>query len=173
MQFNLEDKSLKQLIHNGVLVPKYETKNFSILFRGEKKKLNPIQEEMAVAWVKKLETEYVKDEIFVKNFLQDFAQALNIGELNISDLDLSEIQQFIMEEKNRKLTLSRENRKKIAQERKAIRDVNKEKYGYAIIDGLKVEIGNYVVEPSSIFMGRERILFEGGGNKVPGKAISH
>lgn len=145
---------MKQLIHSGVLVPKYEAKGFSISFRGEKIELSPEQEEMAVAWVKKPETEYVKDETFAKNFFQDFAQALNRGEISPSDLDFSEIQKYVTEEKNQKLTMPREERKRVAQERKAIREANKERYGYAVVDGLKVEIGNYVVEPSSIFMGR-------------------
>ncbi len=145
---------MKQLIHNGVLVPMYEAKGFSISIRGDRINLSPEQEEMAVAWVRKLETEYVKDETFVKNFFKDFGQALNRGEINPSDVDFSEIHQYIMEEKNRKLIMSREERKQVAQMRKAVRETNKEKYGYAIVDGLKVEVGNYVVEPSSIFMGR-------------------
>ncbi|MFH0897181.1 MAG: DNA topoisomerase I [Candidatus Bathyarchaeota archaeon] len=145
---------MKQLIHNGVLVPRYATKGFFISFRGEKIRLNPEQEEMAVAWVKKLETEYVKDKTFVKNFFQDFAQALNRGEASPDDIGFSEIQQYFSDEKNRKLVMSKEDRKKVAQERKIARAANKEKYGYAFVDGIKVEIGNYVVEPSSIFMGR-------------------
>jgi DNA topoisomerase-1 len=35
-----------------------------------------------------------------------------------------------------------------------MREANKEKYGYVIIDGVKTEAGNYTVEPPSIFMGR-------------------
>ena len=41
-----------------------------------------------------------------------------------------------------------------AAERKAQRDANKEKYGYATVDGQRMELGNYNVEPNSIFMGR-------------------
>lgn len=145
---------MKQLIHNGVLVPRYEAKGFFISLKGKKIELSPEQEEMAVAWVKKLGTEYVEDKTFVGNFFRDFAKALNKGKLDPEDVDFSEIQQHVMEEKNRKLTISREEQKQLAQERKAIREANKEKHGYAIVDGLKVEIGNYTVEPSSIFMGR-------------------
>jgi len=154
LQFSFEEKSLRQLIHNGVLVPRYEAKGFYISFRGKKIKLSPEQEEMAVAWVKKLGTEYAEDDVFVKNFFQDFARALNEDEISPSELDFSEIKQYVAEEKNRMLTMSREERKRLAQERKALREANREKYGYAIVDGLKVEIGNYTVEPSSIFMGR-------------------
>jgi len=69
---------MKQLSHNGVMVPKYEPKGFHILFRGKKIALTPRQEEMAVAWVKKLGTEYVEDPVFVKNFFSDFCKALGI-----------------------------------------------------------------------------------------------
>jgi hypothetical protein len=109
---------------------------------------------MAVAWVKKLGTEYVEDRTFVRNFFRGFAQELGKNELNPSDVDFSEIQRYVTDEKNRKLAMSKEERKRAAQERKAIREANKEKHGYACADGLKVEIGNYMVEPSSIFMGR-------------------
>ena len=110
---------------------------------------------MAVAWVKKLGTDYVKDRVFVRNFFRDFCKALNLKErLSADDFDFSEIQDYIERERIKKQNLSEEEKKRLAQARKAIREANKEKYGYAIVDGVKTEIGNYVVEPSSIFMGR-------------------
>jgi hypothetical protein len=40
---------LKQLIHNGVLIPDaYSPQGFTITFRGQPIKLTPLQEEMAV-----------------------------------------------------------------------------------------------------------------------------
>ena len=147
---------MKQLIHNGVIVIKNEAMGLSIFLRGEKVRLSPEQEEMAVAWVKKLGTEYAEDKTFAKNFFQDFAQALGRDDVKPSDIDFSEIEKYVIEEKNRKLTMPREEKKLQAQERKALREANREKYGYAIVDGLRVEVGNYTVEPSSIFMGRGR-----------------
>jgi DNA topoisomerase IB len=49
--------------------------------------------------------------------------------------------------------MSREQKKAAAEARKKIREANKEKYGYATLNGERVEIG-YTAEPSSIFMGR-------------------
>ena len=69
-----------ELKHNGVLIPEYQPMGLSIKFRGKKVKLTPEQEEMAVAWVKKLETDYVKDPVFVKNFFTDFSKALGLEE---------------------------------------------------------------------------------------------
>jgi DNA topoisomerase-1 len=135
------------------MVPKYEPKGFHILFRGKKIALTPRQEEMAVAWVKKLGTEYVEDPVFVKNFFSDFCKALGI-EGKKEDFDFSEIENFVEKERNDKLSMSKGEKKKLAAERKKIREANKEKYGHAIVDGVAVELGNYMAEPSSIFMGR-------------------
>src|SRR3989304_10589407 len=148
---------MKQLIHQGVLMPKrYEAKGFHIKIKGETVALTPHQEEMAVAWVKKLGTDYVKDPVFIKNFFNDFSEAMGMKDkpLTPEDCDFSEIVRAVDREKLMKASLSKAEKKRQAQERKAIREANKEKYGYAIIDGIKTEVGNYTVEPPSIFMGR-------------------
>lgn len=123
--------------------------------RSKRKDLTPEQEEMAVAWVKKLNTAYVEDPVFIKNFFQDFRQALGIKD-NISpqDFDFSTVIKQVEEEKAYKSSLTKEEKKKLAAERKSIRERNKEIYGFAEVDGAKIEVGNYTVEPSSIFMGR-------------------
>jgi len=148
---------MKQLIHSGVLIPKrYEPKGFHITINGQQVALTPHQEEMAVAWVKKLATDYVKDPVFIKNFFQDFSEAMGMQDKPLSpeQVDFSEIIGFVEREKQIKANMSKEEKKKQAQERKVLREANKEKYGYAIIDGIKTEVGNYTVEPPSIFMGR-------------------
>jgi len=70
------------------------------------------------------------------------------------DIDFSEIIKMVEKERNDKLNMSKEERRRLAQERKNIREANKEKYGYVVMDGERVEVSNYVVEPGSIFMGR-------------------
>mgnify|MGYP000265217560 CR=1 FL=1 len=146
---------MRQLIHNGVLIPKYEWKRLCIAVKGKRLRLDPKQEEMAVAWVRKLGTEYVKDKVFVRNFFEDFCKALGINEnLSPEDFDFSEIIEYIEKERARKENLTKEEKRRLREERKAIREANKEKYGYAIVDGVKMEISNYVAEPSCIFMGR-------------------
>lgn len=160
---------MQQFIHNGVLIPrKYEGRGFHILVKGRKIDLTPEQEEMAVAWVKKLGTEYVNDRIFVRNFFQDFHKVLDIkGKVSPEDFGFSEIKRYVDREREIKQNLSKEAKKKLAQERKAIRESNKEKYGYAFVDGLKVEVSNYTAEPSSIFMGRGKHPLRGRWKKGP------
>jgi len=148
---------MKNFSHSGVLIPKpYEAKGFHIEIKGEKIALTPLQEEMAVAWIKKLGTDYVNDPVFRKNFFNDFLAALRMHDKNLEpeDFDFSEILRYVDRERQIKANLSKEEKKRQAQERKVMREANKEKYGYAIVDGIKTEAGNYTVEPPSIFMGR-------------------
>jgi len=159
---------MKQLSHNGVIVPKYEPKGFHVLLRGKRIDLTPEQEEMAVAWVKKLGTDYVKDSVFEKNFFDDFGAALGLkGNEKISpaDVDFSEIIKVVEKERNERLDMPKEEKKKLAAERKKIREANKEKYGHAVVDGVDVELGNYMAEPSSIFMGRGKHPLRGKWKK--------
>lgn len=144
---------MKTLSHNGIIIPKYEPKGFSISFKSKKIELNPDQEEMVVAWVRKLGTEYTEDKVFIKNFFDDFSKALGVKG-SVEDFDFSEIKKWVDRDREAKLNMSKEEKKKLAAERKIVREANKEKYGYAVIDGQKVELGNYMAEPSSIFMGR-------------------
>jgi DNA topoisomerase-1 len=145
---------ITQLVHNGVLIPAYEPRGFTVRYEGERLSLTPEQEEMALAWVKKLGTDYAGDRVFVKNFLRDFSEALGLDSPRIEDFDFSEIQRWVEEEKSRKEGMSREERKRLAETRRKTREANREKYGYAILNGERVEIGNYTVEPPCIFTGR-------------------
>jgi len=125
------------------------------LHNGKKILLNPTQEEMAVAWVRKLGTEYVSDPVFVNNFVLDFCKTLKLANpCRIEDFDFFEIQRWVDDQKLKKERMSKEEKKALAAERKKIREANKEKYGYAVVNGQRVELGNYTVEPACIFMGR-------------------
>ena len=162
---------MKQLIHNGILFPKYEPRSFKITVQGKPMALTPQHEEMAVAWVKKLGTEYAEDPVFVKNFFRDFCNALGLrGRLEPSDFDFSEIVKYVEGEKAKKLTMAKEEKKRLAAERKAVREANKAKYGQATVDGEKVDLGNYMAEPSCIFMGRGKHPLRGMWKQGPSES---
>jgi DNA topoisomerase-1 len=145
---------MENLRHNGVLVPpRYVGRGLTVKVRGETIKLSDEQEEMAVAWARKVGTPYVEDPEFAENFHRDFSEKLGVKVLP-GDVDFSEVLRFVEEERERKASLPREERKRLREERKAEREANKERYGWATVDGVRMEIGNYTVEPSSIFMGR-------------------
>jgi DNA topoisomerase-1 len=147
---------LNQLIHNGVVVPDPPPLLGLVLtIRGEPVALTPKQEEMALAWAKKQGTPYVEDPIFARNFMADFSQELGLDEpLPVDDVDFDPAIRVVEAEREAREQMGKEERKALAAERKARREALREQYGYAIVNGEQVELANYVVEPSSIFMGR-------------------
>jgi len=145
---------MEQLHHNGVLVPpSYKGSGLTVRVRDEVVVLNDEQEEQAMAWAKKIGTPYVEDTIFAKNFHEDFSKVLGVKVLP-GDVDFIPVYREVEAEREWKAGLSKEERKAQAAQRKEVRETNKEKYGWATVDGELMEIGNYTVEPSSIFMGR-------------------
>lgn len=147
---------METLEHNGILVIEPpEPLGLTIKVRDRELQLSQLQEEMAVAWVKKLGTPYVEDPVFAKNFMTDFSKALKISpRLKVEEVDFSEVIKVVEEERAAKEILTSEEKKSAREERKLIRERLKEKYGFATVDGERMELGNYQTEPSGIFMGR-------------------
>jgi DNA topoisomerase-1 len=159
---------MRQLIHSGIMTPKYEAKGLSIIVQGKRVQLTPEQEEMAVAFAKKSGTEYVEDKVFVRNFLKDFSKALGSeSDLSPKEVDFADIIQIIEHEKEVKLNKTKEEKKKETEARKVIREANKQQFGFAIVDGQRVEIASYLAEPSCIFMGRGKHPLRGRWKKGP------
>ena len=153
------------LEHNGVAFPpEYQPRGIGVVICNERITLNPEQEELVYAWAKKKDTHYVQDVIFQSNFLYDFKKLLperfrNIN--NITDIDFTEAFQLIDQEKkikeaelDRIRNLSRQEKKSLSLKKKAERERLKAIYGKGIIDGIEVDIANWLVEPPGIFMGR-------------------
>ncbi|PVX23545.1 MAG: DNA topoisomerase I [Candidatus Bathyarchaeum sp.] len=160
---------MESLHHNGVLIPaRYEAKGLTIKVNGKDVTLTVEQEEMAVAWAKKVGTPYVEDKVFAKNFHKDFSEKLGI-KVKSGDVDFQKIVALVEEEREYKKNLPREEKKRLAAERKVVREANKEKFGYAYVDGEKMELANYVAEPSSIFMGRGQHPMRGSWKEGPKK----
>ncbi len=147
---------MESLEHNGIIVLKPpEPHHFEIIVRGERMTLNQLQEEMAVAWVRKLGTPYVQDPIFIENFMSDFCKALKASPpLGLDEIDFSSVIQFVEEERATKESMTKEEKKAATEARKAEREQLKEEFGYALVDGERMELGNYQTEPSGFFMGR-------------------
>jgi len=153
------------LEHNGIAFPpEYQPRGIAINIYGERLILNREQEELVYAWAKKKDTHYIQDVVFQSNFLTDFKKLLpersrNI--LSIKDIDFSEAFTLIDQEKKVKereieriRNLPREEKKKLLSEKRAEREKLKAVYGKAIVDGVEVDIANWLVEPPGIFMGR-------------------
>ena len=149
-------RTMKQLIHNGVLIPDaYVPRGFTLTLHDTPLKLTPLQEEMAVKFAQKFGTPYTEDPTFCVNFMKDFAKELGIKETaTVADIDWTTLTQWIEVERSRKANMSKEEKKQQAAARKKLREERKERYGWATVDGVRMEIGNYAVEPPSVFMGR-------------------
>jgi len=126
--------------------------------------LNREQEELIYAWAKKKDTHYVKDPVFQSNFLSDFKKLIpnRIKSIQkIDDLDMTEAFNLVDKElrikeaeKIRIKSLPREERRRITHEKKLEKEKLKSIYGTAKIDGIEVDVANWLVEPPGIFMGR-------------------
>lgn len=63
----------KTLRHNGVAFPlEYQPQGLHLKVAGKLVELSPLAEEMASHLAKKKDTPYVKDPVFIGNFLGDF-----------------------------------------------------------------------------------------------------
>jgi DNA topoisomerase I len=152
------------LEHKGVAFPpEYQPRGITITIRREKLTLNRDQEELVYAWAKKKDTHYVKDPVFQENFLSDLKKLLpeNYKSITIEDIDFSaaylladEEKKMKEQEKERYKALPKEQKKKITQAKKAEREKLKAIYSKAIVDGIEVDIANWLVEPPGLFMGR-------------------
>ncbi len=147
---------MESLEHNGIIVLGPPVPHgFEIVVRGESTILSQLQEEMAVAWVRKLGTPYVEDPVFLENFMTDFSRALKVRpRLSLEEVDFSSIVDFVEQERAAKEAMTKDEKRAAREERKAERERLKEEFGYAFVDGERMELGNYQTEPSGIFMGR-------------------
>ena len=154
---------MKSLKHKGIYVPVYDHKGFSIKIEGQKIKLTPKSEQMAIAWIRKTwSLTTPPDEVFKKNFMQEFLEQLKqenpsldlLKKTETPQIDFSEVESYLLAEKQKKEGMSKEQKKQLREERKAARLERKEHYGYAEVNGKKLEIANWTAEPSCLFAGR-------------------
>ena len=160
---------ITELKHNGVLILDIPHIGLTIEIDGKPFKLNPKQEQMAIAWVKKLSTPYVEDPVFCENFFKDFSEALGHENLTDEDIDFSNVIDYIEEERMKREALTKEEKKEAREQRKIEREELKGIYGTAILNGEPAEISNYTAEPSSIFMGRGEHPMRGKWKEGPSK----
>ena len=153
------------LAHNGVAFPpEYVQRGINVKILGQIFFLNREQEELIYAWAKKKDTHYVKDPVFQANFLSDFKKLLPerfTSVRNIDEIDMTEASSLVDKElkikENEKIrikSLTRDERRRISQEKKLEKEKLKAIYGKAKIDGIEVDVANWLVEPPGIFMGR-------------------
>jgi DNA topoisomerase-1 len=177
---NLEKKTGPKwsvLKHNGVLFPPpYEPIKIPILYDGKPMYLdgrntnNPFNisaEEGAVFLAMKMEQDdrlaeknskrkkSINDPVFVNNFWKDWKIILgpNSPIKDFSKVNLKPIQDYISKRSEQKkiarANMSKEEKKIEKTEKEGIKNI----YGWVYIDGVKIALGNYMVQPPGLYMG--------------------
>ncbi len=147
----------QKLQHSGVAFPaEYPARGLKVTVGGRQVRLSPLAEEMAYHFAKKRDTPYVKDPVFVANFMHDFVKELpsEYRKVGFEQVDFSEFYSLVDGEKRQKESMGKEQKRSLAAQRKLLKEQLKGRYGRAVVDGKEVEVANWMVEPPGLFLGR-------------------
>ena len=146
--------------HNGVLFPEpYVPHGIPLIYTDisgikEEIVLDPLSEEYATIYAKFLDTEYIKNKLFNKNFFNDWKVFLKKSGFNkiisLENCDFSRIYKYIIKEKEKKNNVLKEEKEKLKKEKEKFEN----KFKIALINNKEQEVGNFRIEPPGIFLGR-------------------
>jgi DNA topoisomerase-1 len=166
-----EDDSIKwtTLEHNGVLFPPdYEPlpKNVKMLYDGQPVTLAPEVEEVATFWVAMMtpaSIHHLDNQVFRKNFFEDFkvycdkygvtdAQGKKVAVKSLDKCNFDKISDYWTKkvEQNKTKNMTKEEKEAA----KAKKEALEAPFTHCIWDGRKEKVGNFRVEPPSLFRGR-------------------
>ena len=139
-------KKWTTLEHNGVLFPpEYVMNEVPVIYNGKKIVLSPEAEESANLYAKFIESDYIKNSVFRKNFWNDWKKILG-SDHEIKDLvgcDFGLIYEHLLKIKEEKKLIPKNTDTSL-----------EDKYKTAVVDGKPQPVGNYRVENPSLFLGR-------------------
>ncbi|CAG5135291.1 unnamed protein product, partial [Candidula unifasciata] len=154
-----EDNTVKWtfLEHKGpVFAPAYEPlpKSVRFYYDGKPMELTPNTEEVAVFYGRMLDHEYTTREVFNTNFMKDWRKVMTAEEkAKITDLkkcNFHEILDYFKKKTEERKAMSKEEKQRLKKENEEM----VKQYGFCIIDNHKEKIGNFKIEPPSLFRGR-------------------
>ena len=148
-------KQWSELIHNGpMFAPLYIQHNIPIKVNGKTYELNLRAEEYITMYARYLGTDYITKSKFNKNFLLDWKKELpkNLGDIitSMDMVDCPNIRAHIDRIQQARKDESKETKEKNKEKQEAL----DEPYKYCFIDGGKMKVGNFKIEPPGIFLGR-------------------
>lgn len=154
----MSDVKWSSLEHNGLLFPPdYVPHGVPIVYEGREIVLPPEAEEIAGFYAHMLDTEYAKNDVFNRNFFEDFTELLrqkypDLGALirRFEACDFTRMHHYFLQQKEAKKQLSKEEKECLKEEKRKI----DEHYGYCLLDGRREKVGNFRVEPPGLFRGR-------------------
>lgn len=141
------------LSHNGVLFPPlYVKHNVPITVNindgntntNKEIVLEKDAEEAATMYAKCLDTEYVTNPVFRKNFWKDWKKLLGADHpvKSLEEVDFKLIYDYLIKQKQNK------------QDKQNTQKDSEEKYKFATVNGVQQPVGNFRMEPPGIFIGR-------------------
>lgn len=152
-------KQWDELVHNGpMFAPLYEPHNIPIIINNRKYELSNLAEEYITMYARYLNTEYTTNpkisNRFNRNFLNDWKKVLpkhiTANSFNMNDVDVRDIKKHLDKIRDKKNEMSKEEKEKIKQKNEQL----EEPYKYCMINGGRMKVGNYKIEPPGIFLGR-------------------
>jgi DNA topoisomerase-1 len=139
------------LQHNGPMFPPpYIVHKVPVIINNKEVILPELAEEYATMYARFIDTDYITNNTFKKNFWKDFKPTLNISISSLDEIDFTLIKKYLDRIKEEKSEMSKENKEKLKEQQ----DMLEEPYKFCIIDGVQQQVGNYKIEPPGIFLGR-------------------
>lgn len=138
------------LRHNGPYFPEpYQVRNLKVKYNGSELNVDDLTEEKLFNYVKYLDTDYINNSTFKKNFWKSIKKSFPEN-ISLDDLDLSQFINQYNKEKDERLSKTKEEKEKI----KELNDEKEASYKIVRIDGAEQKVGNFKIEPPGIFLGR-------------------
>ena len=141
------------LQHNGPMFPpKYQPHKIPVIINGNEIILSEQAEEYATMFSRFIDTDYMQNNIFKKNFWKELKPVLpeNLNIESLDQIDFSPIKNYLIMEKEKKDNMEKEEKELIKKKQTDL----EEPYRYCIIDGVQQQVGNFKIEPPGIFLGR-------------------
>ena len=157
-----EIQQWKTLSHNGPYfkdLEPYKAHRAPLVYAGKKYELSPQEEKAANYYAQRIVSErspnitvyWTKDKTFNENFWADFTKYLTPEHKKIF-ADWKRADFGLIADKLEEIKANKT--KQDAKDQKEKNAEIKHDYGYATINGITEPLGNYVVEPASLFLGR-------------------
>lgn len=149
------DDKWDELVHNGpLLAPEYEPHEIKPIYKGNKIDLNAEEEEVLTMFAVLKGSENYDNPTFRMNFWKSFLKILRknhpLRNAKLEEIDMDVIYRWHVDKKAKEKAISSEEKKRLKEEKEKL----EEKYMYCMIDGRKELVGNFRVEPPSLFRGR-------------------
>lgn len=144
------------LEHNGVMFPPdYQPHGLPLIYNGQEIKMHPEVEEVATFFAGLLGSDHAVNKTFQTNFFRDFKDLCDkhMGKHPIkvfSQCDFSVINNHLEGQKVQRKAKTKAEKEADKQEKQKA----EEQYGFCVLDGRREKVGNFRIEPPSLFRGR-------------------